>query len=336
VCSLFGDPVYAHACPYVFAAPAGGAGSSSGAAPAAAGGDGGGHLVTEDRLRAILREEREVEEVSISKASPRLMASLLDDVGVAEAETQPAPVLPPGFLPSFAPFDWAGGEDARSSAAAAQLSAYLTEAGVNMAVAGPGFKVADVHRLSLLTTQLGRLLLKGGTDAIVIPASQDPDYATQQARVVVDFKAVSCDYRTVMGQAQAELIAASSLSRHDVLVIFTDLSTFGHALRSDGGKLLVWKQLTPQQVIWVAADFLRNYCAPVGVSGVDDERIPGEPAAKRRRFSLVLKAHELVPRNTALLEQLEVFNTGHWEDYLEGRDLVLNYFAGQQHFSYFV
>jgi hypothetical protein len=135
-----------------------------------------------------------------------------------------------------------------------------------------------------------------------------------------------------MGEAQAELIAASSLSRHDVLVIFTDLNTFGHALRSEGSNLLVWKQLTPQQVIWLAADFLRNYCAPVGVSGVDDERIPGEPAAKRRRFSLVLKAHELVPRNTALLEQLEAFNTGRWEDYLEGRDLVLNYLRASSTF----
>jgi hypothetical protein len=328
--------VYAHACPYVFAAPAGGAGSSSGAALAAGAAAGGGHLVTEDRLRAILREEREVEEVSISKASTRLMTSLLVDAGVAEAETQPAPVLPAGFLPSFAPFSWDGGEDAGSSAAAAQLSAYLAEAGVNMAEAGPGFKVADVHQLNMLTTQVGRVLLKGGTDAIVIPASQNPYFAALQARVVVEFKAVSCDFRAVMGQAQAELIAASSLSHHDVLVVFTDLSTFGHALRSEGSKLFVWMDLTPQQLIWLAADFLRNYCAPVGVSGVDDERIPGEPAAKRRRFSLVLKAHELVPRNTALLEQLEAFNTGRWEDYLEGRDLVLNYFAGQQRFSYFV
>ena len=303
-------------------------------------------------MRALLREERDVEVVSISKASARQMMSVLDGAGVTEAVTQPPIVLPADFLSSFEPFIWRGGEDTCSASAASTLATYLADAGVNMTDGpGPGYKVVDVHRFSLLTTQLGRLKLKGGTDAIiipsaqdsdfatqqarVIPSAQDSDFATQQARVVIDFKSKKCDFASVSGQAQAELIAVSSLSHHDVLVVFTDLATFGHALRSEGSKLLVWKNLTPQEVIWLVADFLRNYCAPVNVAGMDDVRVPGDAASKQLRSSLSLKAHELLPRPSALLEQLEAFNTGHWEDYLHGRDLVLSAFESEQHLSYF-
>lgn len=287
-------------------------------------------------MRALLREERDVEVVSISKASARQMMSVLDGAGVTEAVTQPPIVLPADFLSSFEPFIWRGGEDTCSASAASTLATYLADAGVNMTDGpGPGYKVVDVHRFSLLTTQLGRLKLKGGTDAIIIPSAQDSDFATQQARVVIDFKSKKCDFASVSGQAQAELIAVSSLSHHDVLVVFTDLATFGHALRSEGSKLLVWKSLTPQEVIWLVADFLRNYCAPVNVAGMDDVRVPGDAASKQLRSSLSLKAHELLPRPSALLEQLEAFNTGHWEDYLHGRDLVLSAFESEQHLSYF-
>ncbi len=147
-----------------------------------------------------------------------------------------------------------------------------------------------------------------------------------QARVIVDFKAgQQHTFSEVMGQAQAELIVASSLSCHDVLVVFTDLNSVGHALRCDGDTLLLWTDLTPQQVVvWLVADFLRHFCASVAVEGVNDARVPGEPDAKRRRFSLVQKTHALVPRPSGLLEQLEAFNTGHWEDFLDGRDVVLS------------
>ena len=301
----------------------------------AAGGVGGERPLTEQRLRDILRENLTVENLSISKASASEMTLFLDSAGVSEAETQPAIVLPAGFLPSFAPFRWLGGEDACSVAATLKLSSYLSEAGANIKSAGHGFKVVDVHRRYLLTTQLGQLRLKGGTDAIIIPAGQDPDFATQQARVVIDFKAVKCTFSDIMGQAQAELIAVSSLSHHDVLVVFTDLASFGHALRSEGSKLLVWKDLSPQEVIWLVSDFLTNYCAPVCVAGIDDAHVPGDTASKKRRIFLSEKTHSLLPRSSLLMDQLEAFNTGHWEDYLEGRDLVLSAFESQEHLSYF-
>ena len=254
--------------------------------------------------------------------------ALLESAGMMGSAVQVAPVVPPSFAPPILPFSWVGGEEACSPAATILLSRYLTSVGVPITEAGPGFKLVDVHRKNILTTQLGRILLKGRPDAVVIPSEQLADMAMQQARVVVDFKKDPCSFADIMAQAHGELLAASSLSHHDVLVVFTDLNTFGHVLRADEDKLLVWSGLTVVQMLVIMAGFLKDECARVIIGKAEDVRVPGDPARKRRRFSLVERAHALVPKPTELLEQLEVFNTGHWEDYLDGRELVFNAMAG--------
>jgi hypothetical protein len=275
----------------------------------------------------VFREEQVVEEISISKATNWRMAALMESSGIVGTLGQPVPTVPSAFAPPVELFSWAGG-DARSPAATIQLARYLSSAGVPITEAGPGFKLVDVRRKNTLTTQLGRVLLKGRPDAVVIPSEQLAELAVQQARVIVDFKKDPCTFAEIMAQAQGELLAASSLSHHDVLVVFTDLNTFAHVLRAEGDKLLVWNGLTVVQMLFVVADFLKNECAPVIIGKGGDERVPGDEARKRQRFSLVERAHALVPKPTELLEQLEVFNTGHWEDYLEGRELLLNAMGG--------
>jgi hypothetical protein len=78
----------------------------------------------------------------------------------------------------------------------------------------------------------------------------------------------------------------------------------------------------------VVAGFLKNECARVIIGNAGDDSVPGDEARKRRRFSLVERTHALVPKPTELLEQLEAFNTGHWKDYLEGRELLFSAMGG--------
>ena len=265
--------------------------------------------------------------MSLSVATMLRMGALLTSAGVVGTLGQAAPAVPPTFAPPLQPFSWTGGEEARSLAATLQLSRYLASAGVPIVEAGPGYKVVDVHRKNILATLLGRVLLKGRPDAVVIPAEQLPAMAVQQARVIVDFKAATCSFEEVMAQAQGELLAASSLSHHDVLVVCTDLNSFGHVLRAEGDKVLVWSSLTVLQMLYLVAGFLEDECAPVVVGKAGDARVPGDEARKRRRFSLLQRAHALASTPTDLLQQLEVFNTGDWRDYLDGRELLMSAMA---------
>ena len=292
--------------------------------------------IIEEKLRKVLREERDAEMLSISKLTAEKASFLVVCVGIVGTETQPAPDVPPTFCPVIEPFSWAGGEDARNAAAVEVFKHYLEAANVSIASSGIGFKVVDVRRRNILNTQIGRIKLKGRSDAIVIPSAQDLDGLSQQARVVVDFKVSMCSFEAISAQAKGELVAASSLSFHDVMVVFTDLNSFGHILRADGEKLLVWRDLSVRQMLLEVATFLRDECAPVITGGANDARVPGEPDAKRRRFAFVERAHELVPKPTELLEQLEAFNTGHWEDYLEGRELFFSNFSDEQPPSYII
>jgi hypothetical protein len=194
-----------------------------------------------------------------------------------------------------------------------------------MAPSTPGFKLVDVHKRSLLSTQLGRIKLKGGTDAIVIPSTQDENFAVQQARLVVDFKiSTEIDFDKVLGQAEAELLTANSLSHHDVMVVFTDLNTRGHALRAEGGQLLVWRDMDFRQTLFVMASFLTGMCAPVGVPSLSDDRVPGDSESKRRRMSFCDKVHGLQPSPEALMEQLAAFPGDGFEDFFARRDILMS------------
>ena len=273
-----------------------------------------------------MREEvrAPLQDIAISEATFSTMNKLLEDVGVYTSLSQVPPAVSSDFLAVFKPFNWSRGENASTADACVRLSDYLVSAGVAMSPTTPGFKVADVHTLSLLTTQLGRIRLKGKTDAIIVPSTQMVEFAAQQARVVVDFKTDASSFGSVIGQAQAELLAASSLSHHDVMVVFTDLNARGHILRAEHGKLLVWKDLNIPQTIFVMAHFLTTACASVSVVDLDDERVPGSSVSKNQRKKFVDAAHGMCTTNHSLIDQLEAFRGGGVVDYLEGRELVLS------------
>ena len=312
------------------AAPGGGGG----------GGGGGGAALSEARLRAIVREEvaRREEPLSISKATPATTTRLLEAAGVYESALQAPPELPADFLPAapLPPFNWERGEHACTADACARLAGYLAAAGAAMVVDAPpgaavaaGFRLVDVHtRTAALTAHLGNVLLKGGADAIIVPATQDPAAAVQQARVVVDFKVRAGDFEALRGQAAAELLAASSLSHHDVLVLFTDLNERGHVLRAEGGTLLVWRDLGVREALYLVARFLTDCCAPVGVASLDDARVPGAPAAKRARWAFLDALRGMRPTHEALLDQLAAFSGGGPDDYADAEALVFAHLGG--------
>jgi hypothetical protein len=282
--------------------------------------------MNEDKFRAIVREELRapLEEISISKATRMEMNKLLTDAGICATTDSYVTGIPDDFLPLLQPFDWSRGENPSTADACARLAQYLSAAGVPMAPVSPGFKIADVHTRAMLTTQLGRVKLKGGADAFIIPSTQSADFAFQQARIVVDFKVNASDFLALLGQAEAELLAASSLSHHDVMVVFTDLNERGHILRAEGDQLIVWKNLDIRETIYVMTTFLSSDCAVDSVADLDDVRVPGAPLAKKRRKSFVDAVHGMLPSSEALMDQLAAFHGGGWDGYLEGRDLVLS------------
>ena len=147
----------------------------------------------------------------------------------------------------------------------------------------------------------------------------------QQARIVVDFKiCAEIGFDKVLGQAEGKLLTANSVSHHDVMVVFTDLNTCGHALRAEGGQLLVWRDMDTRQTVFDMSSFLTSMCAPVGVPGVGDGRVPGDLASKQRRMSFSDKVHSLQPSPEALMEQLAAFPGDSVEAYLARRDIMMS------------
>ena len=294
------------------AAPAGGSGGGGGSA---AGTD--ADVLTEDRCRTIVREElraarRRDVEVSIAKAILEDMNGLFDHAGCYGATIQCAGAVPQGFLPELRPFDWSRGEGPSTADACALLAQHLAAAGVPVALS--------------LNVQLGRFEFSGGTDAVIIPSTQYELFPMQQARLVVDFKVpAEIGFEDVKGQAMAELLTANSLSpHHDVMVVFTDLSTCGHALRAEGGLVLVWEGMDVRQTVLVMARFLTGMCAPVGVPSIADDRVPGDPESKKRRKVFHDKVRDLKPTCDALMEQLSAFPSDSIEDYLDRRDIIFS------------
>jgi hypothetical protein len=238
-------------------------------------------------------------ELPIATAPAADLLQLLRAAGVVTTLAQPRPALPPDFLAGVPDtFSWVGGEDARSAAACERWGACLSAAGVRMG-ATPGYKVVDVHRSGdVLTTQVGRLRLRGRTGAIVAPFAQFGGHAQLQGRVAVDFRAsvpAAATDAAIAGHSLAVLAASNALSAHDVLVVFTDLNTTSHVWRLVGDALLVWEGCSTAQAVAVVAAFLRTESAPVPVAGLDAADVPGEPDAKRRRCEAVDRLHGLVP-----------------------------------------
>ena len=230
------------------------------------------------------------------------------------------PVPAPSFLGSFSPFNWGGGEDANTADACNRLTAYLREAGVVVGVGG--YKVVDVHRKNLFNIQLGRYLLKGKTDALIVPFEQSDDMLVMsQGRIVVDFKTDARCFADLQAQAEAELMAASSIAVHNVLIVFTDLNDAGHILRAEGSTLMCWRDCSVKQTICIMAEYLALECSAELVTGADDDRIPGPGPSKKARQDFVKNAHRLVPMNELLMEQLASCDSS-LEGWIHARELA--------------
>jgi hypothetical protein len=274
-------------------------------------------------MRRVLREERKPVSVQISKATTGVTGVILQSAGVTSAVDSMLPGLELGFLASFSPFSWEGGEDLNTPAACLRLAAYLQEAGVAVGVGG--YKVVDVHRRNLLNIQLGGYEFKGRTDAIVVPFMQsEAVHVVAQGRIVVDFKTDARNFEDLQGQAEAELLAASSIAVHNVMVVFTDLNEAGHILRAEGSTLLCWRNCSVKQTVYVMAEYLATMCSAALVTGADDVSIPGPGPAKKARQDFVGRAHGLVPTNELLMDQLASCD-GTLQGWMHARELA---FAG--------
>ena len=223
-----------------------------------------------------------------------------------------------------------------NGAATKRLAEYLAEAGVRVNVR-PGFKVVDVHTRYLLTSDLGRIRLKGKTDAIVTTTDQADIHAHIQGRIIVDFQTLCPALPDVEGQSLAELAAASSISVHDVMVVFMDLNSRAHIWRPEGHKLNLWQDCSTKQAISIMADFLNTMCAPTSVLNAEAAEVPGPPEEKRARKEFVDRMHGLVPTNQALLDQLEAFVGMGDEGWMAAREVVYSAMGGADgsHLSYY-
>lgn len=293
------------------------------AAPVAAAGAGAAAPVTEERMRAILKEEREGKTVHISKAEATDMLALIADAGVDTTETQDPPVYEPSFLPAFRPFDWHDREAAYTPEACRRLNEYLIQAEVPMN-ANPGFKIVDVHGSDILNSTVGRFKLRGRTDLMIIPTGQSATVPQQQGRVIIELKVKCGSVATEQGQVLAEFVAASALSRHDIMAVVTDLNEKAHIWRAEGSTLLVWENCTIKQAIKVMAEFLINMCARQGVHDPESEHVPGAPEAKRRRKEFHDSLKKLTPANDLLRDQLEAFAGQGFEGWMASRELVFS------------
>lgn len=278
-------------------------------------------LLTESVLRRILNEEREPIPVSISKATTGITDIVLQCAGVTSAIDLPPPELEPTFLPSFSPFSWLGGEEENASLACVRLTEYLRAAGA--VIRAGGYKVVDVHRRNLLSVQLGRYAFKGKTDALVVPFSQsDEVLVMSQGRIIVDFKIDAASFDTLHGQAVAELLTASSLAVHNVMVVFTDLNCAGHILRAEGSTLMCWRGCSVKQTVAIMVEYLATLCSAELVVSPDDDRIPGPAPAKKARRDFVDRVHGLLPTNELLMEQLASCGDGTIEGWMRAREVA--------------
>lgn len=236
---------------------------------------------------AKIAEMLNPKEVSISKASGRLVDPILMDMGIQAHEPQPRATSL--ALPTSA--GWAERLPGQVLLVRG-LQQYLTALGVNFGNA-EGFQLVDVHTSSdLLNVTVDGQAFTGGTDAMVIPWRQGVEHARSRARVVVDFKTAKVTYGDVRGQMTAEFITSNALSDQDVLVLFTDLNTFGHIIRGEGKFLRYWRDCTVHQALKIVRDFLVEECS-IDVEEFTLETMKGPPATKKARLEFFTNVHKL-------------------------------------------
>jgi hypothetical protein len=292
-------------------------------------------IVTADIRVAVAEGVKEglrakVESFSISKAPIATTRALLDSAGIIATELAPLPKVPAGFLKGpLPPFDWSGGEDAKSALACDTLKGYLKKAGVIFAAAG--FELSDVHtKRQYLSGMVGRYEVKGTTDAIIHPFTVARASAARQARCIIDFKKESnLPYEEIQAQIEAEFLAVSSVSHHDVMAVFTDLNTFGHIVRANGSKLLLWEACDIKQTIFVVSRFLLESCSKESVEDMLHPSVPGAPAEKSKRKETQDRLRALGPSADALIEQLSVFREGSLEDWMSAQSILLGAACGR-------
>jgi hypothetical protein len=234
-----------------------------------------------------------------------------------------SPDIPRGFLRGarFAPFDWSGGEAARTPAAIERLQQLLEAAGVAFGVGG--YEMHDVHSQDAFNASLGNLKIHGKTDALISPRGVGQDYAMGQARVVIDFKTDASNFASFRYQAEAELLGASATSQHPVLVVFTDLVNHAHILRMAGPCLLRWT-CDIKTGVFVISEFLVKYSTPVIVhSGNRATALPpipeeGDPASFLKMVQSKLARADEMMEDLAALRGASAL-----PDWLEARDTFL-------------
>lgn len=295
---------------------------------AAAGGAGGAEpplpvFDVSERSLQRLAELLKPGPVNVCEASQSVVQPILSKAGLQGQEPQAHAAVPP--TPGFSPFSWVGEDSARKTAACERLQQYLAALGVSIG-GEEGFKVADVHTFEdALEVTINETRFTGGADAIIIPGKQGEEYAQFRSRVVVNFEVGSNSFREVQWQMVARLMTGTALADQDVLVLVTDLNSFGHLMRAEGQVLRYWKDCSVHFALGLVRDFLVDECF-TEVTAFSLESMKGYPATKQARFDFHAAVQRLKPGGAKeLIEQLQQFRGGTLEDYIHANALVHTY-----------
>jgi hypothetical protein len=211
---------------------------------------------------------KKAKSITISKATKSSFEALVQlfDLTVGSDEWISDVEIPMSFIP----FDWNGRDEDNEEAMLAarlHLEAQLSQFGV---LFGRGFyKLLDIHtNHTLLNVQDTRIVIKGGTDFVIVPYRTSPEAANKQICVVFELKTNAENIRKSWHQAATELIAARYNSHQPgVLVILTDLCTTATSLDfsyvgNGGFAILEQKDLNLSQMATKVRLYLQDHNYP--------------------------------------------------------------------------
>lgn len=159
---------------------------------------------------------------------------LLATCFTSEREGDIEMILPPDSTvvknkASFETFDWTSGETPENTVKANEiLERNINKLGEILSKKKDGFKLVNVSKNKIFTCNFVDSIQKlcGSCDAIIVPkrASNTPDRAACQIRIMVEYKTPNNFNARSDGQTLGELLAGCYKSKHPFLLVKTDLN----------------------------------------------------------------------------------------------------------------
>jgi len=197
--------------------------------------------------------------ISMSKMSWKIADNVLQDCKLVLVNQ----TLDKEYRRKFETFKWINDieNDQNSVEAANHLSSQLAK---YQLIGKDTYEVIDIHKKKdLFKAHVGKFILKGSGDAVILPFSVDEDSAAICCRVIIEWKTPkTIKYADVKAQAMGELIAANALSIHPVVCIVTDLNTTFHIFAIKDKTVQIYKDLNVEQGFYYLVDYLQNVASP--------------------------------------------------------------------------